>query len=42
LDFAPKREPKTRARRPPPHRSRNDVSSLQSSPSVLSWTWSGD
>lgn len=36
LDFAPKRAPKTRARRPPPHRSRNDVSCLRSSLLVLS------
>jgi hypothetical protein len=35
LDFAPKRAPKTRARRPPPHRSKNDVSCLRSS---LSWS----
>ena len=42
LAVAPKRAPKTRARRPPPHRSKDDVSCLRSSLSVLSWTWSDD
>jgi hypothetical protein len=36
--IVPKRAPKTLARRPPPHRSINDVSCLRSSLSVPGWT----